>query len=125
MEDVVYENSNGDNSISTVSDAKIFRRLTFERSSGLVQSEALLRKESFQMDPSEAEKKRSLISSKSRKKGGKKRSDSCNSPHGTLPVLSHYLFITTLMVWSVHKTLKPFEGKLLPPIKMVRSFNKP
>ncbi|KAH7683107.1 Endothelin-converting enzyme 1 protein [Dioscorea alata] len=99
VEDVVYENSNGDNSISTVSDAKIFRRLTFERSSGLVQSEALLRKESSQMHPSEEEKKRSVISSKSRKKGGKKRSDSRNSPHGSS---GNYEVDHTILASSYH-----------------------
>ncbi|KAJ0988886.1 hypothetical protein J5N97_007242 [Dioscorea zingiberensis] len=83
VEDVVYENFDGDSSIPTLSDATIFRRLTFERSLGLVQSEAFLRKESSQIDTSEAEKKGSLLSSKSRRKGGRKRSDLHNSQYGS------------------------------------------
>lgn len=64
VEDVVYENVNGEDAGVTPSKDLTFRRLTFERSVGLVQSEALVTRES----PGQTEKRKSN-SAKSRKKG--------------------------------------------------------
>ncbi|RVW11980.1 hypothetical protein CK203_091861 [Vitis vinifera] len=54
-----------------------FGRLTFQRAEGLVQSEALLTREGgTQKIVSETERKKSVSSSKSRKKGNQKKIDS-------------------------------------------------
>ncbi|KAK8937666.1 hypothetical protein KSP40_PGU000553 [Platanthera guangdongensis] len=76
VEDVVYESvADGNNSDPIPSEDKMFRRLVFERSSGLVQSEALLI-----LDPKsdfvEPDRRQTSLSSNSRKKGSRKRSDS-------------------------------------------------
>lgn len=66
VEDVVYENVDGDH--SCVSE-KVFRRLIFKRSSGLVQSEALL----ISNSPSdESDNKNKNSSTASKKKSQKK-----------------------------------------------------
>jgi hypothetical protein len=66
VEDVVYENVDGDQSCSS---EKMFRRLIFKRSSGLVQSEALLISES----PSEETDNKSKNSSTASKKKNQKK----------------------------------------------------
>lgn len=86
VEDVIYENIDGDNTGLTSSDIKMFRRLTFERSLGLVQSEALLTREP-QNKPVELDGKNNSLSSRSRKKRGKKRSDSDNFIDGSRSIL--------------------------------------
>lgn len=73
VEDVVYENvADGNNSDPIPSENKMFRRLVFERNSGLVQSEALLI-----LDPKsdfvEPDRRSTSLSSSSRKKGNRKR----------------------------------------------------
>lgn len=67
VEDVLYENVDGDQSCMS---EKMFRRLIFKRSSGLVQSEALLIRES-PSDETDSKTKNSSTSSKkkSQKKG--------------------------------------------------------
>ncbi|XP_010929746.1 uncharacterized protein [Elaeis guineensis] len=86
VEDVIYEDVDGDNTGLTSSDTKVFRRLTFERSLGLVQSEAQLTREP-QSNPVESVGKKNSLSSKSRKKGGKKRSDSDKLIDGSRSIL--------------------------------------
>lgn len=76
VEDVIYENVDGDNTSVMPSEVTMFRRLIFERSSGLVQSEGFLTREESQTNLGEADRKRNNLSSKSQKKGGRKRSDS-------------------------------------------------
>lgn len=77
VEDVVYENVDGNVSHLVPSKALLFRRLTFQRAEGLVQSEALLTREGgTQKIVSETERKKSVSSSKSRKKGNQKKIDS-------------------------------------------------
>ncbi|XP_026400862.1 methyltransferase-like protein 13 [Papaver somniferum] len=82
VEDVVYENVNGEDAGVTPSKDLTFRRLTFERSVGLVQSEALVTRE----NPGQTEKKKSN-SAKSRKNGNQRSSD----PKSILKVDHHYL----------------------------------
>ena len=67
MEDVVYENVDGDQ--SSVSE-KVFRRLIFKRSSGLVQSEALLISDSPSDESDNKNKKSSTASKKKSQKKG-------------------------------------------------------
>ncbi|XP_020571393.1 methyltransferase-like protein 13 isoform X2 [Phalaenopsis equestris] len=77
VEDVIYENvAEGNNSDQIPPENKIFRRLVFERSSGLVQSEALL------IPSVEAYRRQTNLSSKSKKKGGRKRNGSSVSSDG-------------------------------------------
>lgn len=75
VEDVVYENINGDGSGFFPSKDSMFRRLTFERSLGLVQSEALLTKEATQKGLSDTDLRKN-ISSKSRRKGNQRKNNS-------------------------------------------------
>lgn len=67
VEDVIYE--------KVGEEAKMFRRLTFERSMGLVQSEALLTRE-HKNNLEEKESKQKSTSSKPKKKGGRRGTDS-------------------------------------------------
>ncbi|CBI17265.3 unnamed protein product, partial [Vitis vinifera] len=94
VEDVVYENVDGKVSHLVPSKALLFRRLTFQRAEGLVQSEALLTREGgTQKIVSETERKKSISSSKSRKKGNQKKIDSL-AIHGSsnnLKVYHNYL----------------------------------
>ncbi|XP_042376680.1 eEF1A lysine and N-terminal methyltransferase-like isoform X1 [Zingiber officinale] len=78
VEDVIY-----DTAVEDPPNLKVFRRLTFGRSSGLVQSEALLSDNILQSNPSAANKKGKVVSSRSRKKGGQKRSESHKLIHGS------------------------------------------
>jgi hypothetical protein len=67
VEDVVYENVDGDQNSTS---EKMFRRLVFKRSSGLVQSESLLIRDS----PSdETEKKNKSASAASKKRRNQKK----------------------------------------------------
>lgn len=89
VEDVIYENTENENTNLTPSEGKMFRRLTFERSLGLVQSEAFLKREEPNTSPNEKERWGNEISSKSRKKGSRKKNDprmSSNGPKSTLKV---------------------------------------
>lgn len=81
VDDVIYENADGDNTNVSQSE-KLFRRLVFERSSGLVQSEAFLTRDGFQHNFEEADRKRNNTSLKSQKKGGRKKADSHISING-------------------------------------------
>lgn len=75
VEDVIYENAESEKTSVVPSEKKMFRRLTFERSLGLVQSEALLTMEESSNTPYETERKKSE-SSKPRKKGSRRRNES-------------------------------------------------
>lgn len=66
VEDVVYENADGDQGSMP---EKIFRRLIFGRSSGLVQSEALLIRDPHS---DETDKKNKNVSASSKKRRSKK-----------------------------------------------------
>ncbi|CAL9184938.1 unnamed protein product [Musa hybrid cultivar] len=70
VEDVIYDNADGD-----PSELKLFRRLTFGRSSSMVQSEALLSQEAHSKE-ADTDRKRNVPSSRTRTKRGQKRSDS-------------------------------------------------
>ncbi|KAK1313849.1 hypothetical protein QJS10_CPA06g02039 [Acorus calamus] len=75
VEDVIYESATNNEPLE--SDDKIFRRLTFQRSLGLVQSEALLvREKTAQSNLSGTERKKNNISSKTKRKRSQKRDSS-------------------------------------------------
>ncbi|KAF8402117.1 hypothetical protein HHK36_013069 [Tetracentron sinense] len=77
VEDVIYENFDGDVSGLISSKDLMFRRLTFQRSQGLVQSEALITREgSSQKILGQTEGKKTSSSSKSKKRGNQRRNDS-------------------------------------------------
>ncbi|KAI3794952.1 hypothetical protein L1987_37593 [Smallanthus sonchifolius] len=75
VDDVVYEKVDGQLSQLSLPNDLVFRRLIFERSEGLIQSEALLTSEGSQKKVGEIGNKKSN-SSKSKKKGTQKRKDS-------------------------------------------------
>lgn len=76
VQDVVYENVDSDVSHLQPSKDFVFRRLVFQRSESLVQSEALLIRDQSSHNPSGGnDRKKSSSSSKSKKKGAKKRND--------------------------------------------------
>lgn len=79
VDDVIYEKL--DDNISALFPSKdvTFRRLTFQRTEGLIQSEGLLTRVGPQKSIGEMEQKKGHSSSKSRKKGNQRRSDSNNS----------------------------------------------
>ncbi|KAG9447913.1 hypothetical protein H6P81_014041 [Aristolochia fimbriata] len=79
VEDVIYEKTDNSDSRSLMSKDDIFRRLTFQRSLGLIQSEALLTEEELHEKMPETTKKRSGSSSKYRRKGSQKKSDTDRS----------------------------------------------
>ncbi|KAF2288904.1 hypothetical protein GH714_022663 [Hevea brasiliensis] len=87
VEDVVYENVDGDVSRLFPSKDLIFRRLVFQRTEGLVQSEALLTSDESSHKVVEIERKKTS-SSKSKKRGNQKRND---EPSNRLKVYHDYL----------------------------------
>lgn len=91
VDDVIYENVDDDISRLFRSKELIFRRLTFERSMGLVQSEALLIGEGCKKTVSEKEQKKSRPSSKSRKRGNQKGNSSNVPPtnENSAPEIDH------------------------------------
>ncbi|KAL5999662.1 hypothetical protein ACLOJK_037947 [Asimina triloba] len=82
VEDVIYENGDCGGSALISSKDTMFRRITFERSLGLVQSEALLiHQECTEKNPGASGQKKTTT--KSRKKGSQRRNDShAPSVHG-------------------------------------------
>ncbi|BBG93368.1 S-adenosyl-L-methionine-dependent methyltransferases superfamily protein [Prunus dulcis] len=74
VEDVIYENVDGDISRILPSRDLTFRRLVFQRSEGLVQSEALLSEEGSNNKVGETERKKTNSSSKSKRRGIQRRS---------------------------------------------------
>ncbi|KAF7016228.1 hypothetical protein CFC21_029888 [Triticum aestivum] len=94
VEDVLYENVDGDQSCMS---EKMFRRLIFKRSSGLVQSEALLIRES-PSDETDSKTKNSSASSKkkSQKKGLTGSKDSLRVDHSYLGSSYHSSIICGL-----------------------------
>ncbi|XP_041006981.1 eEF1A lysine and N-terminal methyltransferase isoform X2 [Juglans microcarpa x Juglans regia] len=78
VEDVVYENV--DAAVSRLFPSKdlIFRRLIFERTESLVQSEALLMNEGSSHEVNEVERKKTRSSSKSKRKGARKQIEASN-----------------------------------------------
>lgn len=80
VEDVIYETVDGDISRILPSRDLTFRRLVFQRSEGLVQSEALLSEEgSNSKVVGETERKKTNSSSRSKRKGIQKRSGGIES----------------------------------------------
>lgn len=76
VEDVVYEKADRDASGLLESENLIFRRLTFKRTEGLVQSEALLTRDGLSENiVGQTERKKSGSSSKSKKRGNQRQID--------------------------------------------------
>ncbi|XP_058094157.1 uncharacterized protein LOC131240120 [Magnolia sinica] len=101
VEDAIYENGDSDGSGPIPLKDSVFRRLTFERSLGLVQSEALLvRQECTEKSPGEMEWKKT-ISSKSRKKGSRRKNNSRTSSIDGNGALASMLF-----VWNLQEAIR-------------------
>lgn len=75
VDDVIYEKVDDDFLHLLPSEDLIFRRLTFQRSEGLVQSEALLKREGSPKIAGEKERKNTHSSSKSKKRGNRRRNE--------------------------------------------------
>lgn len=73
VEDVVYESPDEENNSSSTSEGPVYRRLVFERSAGLVQSEAFLTREG------KAEQDKRVLPSVSKKKKGTKKNNLCRA----------------------------------------------
>ncbi|CAN6722656.1 unnamed protein product [Malus baccata var. baccata] len=105
VEDVIYETVDGDISRILPSRDLTFRRLVFQRSEGLVQSEALLSEEgSNSKVVGEKERKKTNSSSRSKRKGIQKRSGETSHQlkvyHGYLASSYHTGIISGLMLIS-------------------------
>ncbi|KAL6185703.1 hypothetical protein ACLB2K_041830 [Fragaria x ananassa] len=105
VEDVIYETDNGDISRILPSRDLTFRRLVFQRSEGLVQSEALLSEEGSKYKiGGESERKKTHSSSKSKRRGNQRRSDETSHQlkvyHGYLASSYHTGIISGLMLIS-------------------------
>lgn len=103
VEDVIYETVDGDISRILPSRDLTFRRLVFQRSEGLVQSEALLSEEgSNSKVVGEKERKKTNSSSRSKRKGIQKRETSHQLKvyHGYLASSYHTGIISGLMLIS-------------------------
>lgn len=87
VEDVVYETVDIEVNRLFPSRELTFRRLIFERTESLVQSEALLIKEGSSHEVNQIERKKSSSSSKSKRKGAHKRTE----PSNQLRVYHSYL----------------------------------
>lgn len=91
VDDVIYENVN-DTNRSLPSGDLVFRRLTFERTEGLVQSEALLVNEGSPKVLIESEQRNTRSASTSKKKKAQRKSDSkISASDGHLKVCHTYL----------------------------------
>ncbi|KAL9408774.1 hypothetical protein AB3S75_047206 [Citrus x aurantiifolia] len=119
VEDVVYENVDPALSRIWPSEDLKFRRLVFQRTQGLVQSEALLMRDgSSHRTDVETERKKSSSSSKSKRKGTQRRSDDSGNQlkvyHGYLAssyhmgIISGFTLISSYLesVASVGKSVK-------------------
>ncbi|KAI3459692.1 hypothetical protein Pfo_016355 [Paulownia fortunei] len=113
VDDVIYERIDDDLNSQFPSKDLIFRRLTFQRSESLVQSEALLSTEGSDGISSEVDKKKVKAASKTRKKGKQRNFNSHSSgshaSSGEMKVDHNYLassyhngIISGLMVISLH-----------------------
>ncbi|XP_038720807.1 eEF1A lysine and N-terminal methyltransferase isoform X2 [Tripterygium wilfordii] len=116
IEDVVYENVDVDVSGLLPSKDVIFRRLIFQRSESLVQSEALLVKsESSQKSTGGADRKRSSSSAKAKRKGSRKRneelSDGLKVYHDYLASSYHTGIVSGFMLVSSYLETVASAGK--------------
>ncbi|KAH9680654.1 methyltransferase 11 domain-containing protein [Citrus sinensis] len=119
VEDLVYENVDPEFSRIWPSEDLKFRRLVFQRTQGLVQSEALLMRDgSSHRTDVETERKKASSSSKSKRKGTQRRSDDSGNQlkvyHGYLAssyhmgIISGFTLISSYLesVASVGKSVK-------------------
>lgn len=88
VDDVIYEKVDENISRLFASEDVIFRRLTFQRTESLVQSEAVLSKEGSPKSLADINQKIGQSSSKSKKKGNQKKSGSnVSSSDGSFTIL--------------------------------------
>ncbi|KAL0392577.1 UNVERIFIED_CONTAM: eEF1A lysine and N-terminal methyltransferase [Sesamum radiatum] len=113
VDDVIYEKIDNDLNHRFSSKDLIFRRLVFQRTESLVQSEALLLTEGSDGTSSEAEKKKLQEAPKSRKKGRQGKNDSLTigshassgevkADHNYLASSYHNGIISGLLLISLH-----------------------
>lgn len=110
VDDVIYENVDDDVSRLFPSKELIFRRLTFERSMGLVQSEALLTREECKKTVNEKEPKKSRSSSKSKKRGNQKGNSSNVSPVNGNVSRSSVMFVDSCNLYHWVEDSTPLPG---------------
>ncbi|CAI9271358.1 unnamed protein product [Lactuca saligna] len=115
VDDVIYEKVDGQLGQLSLSKDLVFRRLTFERSEGLIQSEALLSliDETSEKNVNEKGNKKSSSSSKPKKKGTQKRNDSSNYQnvdHGYLASSYHSGIISGFMLISSYLEKMALSG---------------
>jgi hypothetical protein len=84
VEDVVYESPDEENNSSSTTESPMYRRLVFERSAGLIQSEAFLIREG----KTDKDKRDVPLSSK---KKGYKKNNICRTSGIFLPLFSVFL----------------------------------
>ncbi|KAI9075741.1 hypothetical protein K1719_042227 [Acacia pycnantha] len=121
VEDVVYENVDNDVSRVSPSSDLVFRRLVFERAANLVQSEAILKED---QSPSkligETEKKKTISSSKSRKRGSQRKVGEATNQsavyHGYLASSYHTGIISGLMLISSYMESMKSSGKMVKAV---------
>lgn len=116
VEDIVYENVDPEVSRIWPSGDLKFRRLVFQRTQGLVQSEALLTRDGFfHRTDGETERKKASSSSKSKQKGTQRRSDDSGSQlkiyHGYLASSYHMGIISGFILISSYLENVPSVGK--------------
>ncbi|GKV28678.1 hypothetical protein SLEP1_g37697 [Rubroshorea leprosula] len=106
VEDVIYENIDDDINRIFSSRDLTFRRLIFQRTEGLVQSEALLTRDESPNKIVGGVEKRAGLSSKSRRKGTQRRNNDSGSPmtvyHGYLASSYHTGIISGFTLISSH-----------------------
>ncbi|XP_028064961.1 eEF1A lysine and N-terminal methyltransferase isoform X1 [Camellia sinensis] len=130
VDDVVYEKVDDDFIRLLPSKDMIFRRLTFQRAEGLVQSEALLTKEGSQRVLGETEQKKTRSSSKSKKRGNQRRNDSQQSliedssdflkvDHNYLASSYHTGIISGFMLISSYLESASSTGRMVRKVKAV------
>ncbi|PQQ21609.1 methyltransferase-like protein 13 [Prunus yedoensis var. nudiflora] len=116
VEDVIYENVDGDISRILPSRDLTFRRLVFQRSEGLVQSEALLSEEGSNNKVGETERKKTNSSSKSKRRGIQRRSGETSHQlkvyHGYLASSYHTGILSGLMLISSYLAKHGVNSKI-------------
>ncbi|KAK7247088.1 hypothetical protein RIF29_41965 [Crotalaria pallida] len=121
VEDVVYENVDGEVSCIFPSRELVFRRLVFERAANLVQSEALLKDEQLPTKlVGETGKKKTNSSSKSRKSGSQRRNVEASKQltvyHGYLASSYHTGIISGFMLISSYMETVASGGKMVKAV---------
>nr|GLL47828.1 methyltransferase-like protein 13 [Ipomoea trifida] len=119
VDDVIYEQTDENISCLFQSDNVMFRRLTFQRTESLVQSEAVLTSEGSQKNITDKDQKKNLRS-KSRKKGSKTSSDGSRNDlkvdHSYLASPYHTGIISGLMLISSYLSSAASKGGMVKTV---------